>query len=125
MKLGSKAALVGAVATSVVQTVVTSEAGFGVEGIFQSLVQIGGPTALGILAANTIVPFDGKPDSLKFDVLSKRSAIAGMTAAGVLVLSGAIPMEVDMGLISLMAFVGAGSAVADILIADWNQIFPQ
>jgi len=121
-KQTSAAVLTAVGVTSLVQTLVTGEAGVGAESLMQSVVQIGGPTALGALAANTIVPLRDSSD-LRFEKLAMRGAIAGGVACGVLILAGALPMQVDAQLLSLAGLVGLGAAAGDIVAMDLDAIF--
>ena len=121
----STAVLVAVGATSLVQTLVTGEAGFSGESFMQSVVQIGGPTAVGALVANMITTFEPSvTQDINYKKLAPRAAIAGGVACGVLILSGALPMQVDTQLISLAALVGLGTAAGDIVAHDWTSIFP-
>ena len=121
-KIASQGVLAGALVTSVAQTMVVSAEGLGVESIFQSLLQIGGPTALGILAANTVTAYTGSDAQLQYDKLIKRGVISGGVAVGVLMLAGGIPTGFDVQTAGLIGVVALGSMVGDYIAHDWNTL---
>ena len=121
-KIASKGVLAGALATSVAQTMVVSAEGLGVESIFQSLLQIGGPTALGMLAANTVTSYTGSDAQLKYDKLIKRGVISGGVAVGVLMLAGGLPVGFDVQTAGLIGVVALGSMVGDYVAHDWATL---
>lgn len=123
VNVSSTAVLLSVAVTSAAQVLIESEAGLSTETLMQSVIQIGGPTALGALAANVIVPVKVASD-LKYTKLAMRGALAGGVACGVLVLSGGLPMQVDAQLLSLAAVVGGAVAASTVLAYDWGQIFP-
>ena len=113
--------------TSLVQTLVASEAGgLSAEALMQSIVQIGGPTAIGSLVAHMVPGLKVKTThDLRLEKLAMRGAVAGGVAVGVLILAGALPPQVDMQLLALAGLVGVGTAIGDIVALDLSAIMGQ
>ena len=93
---------------SLAQMLLGGADGLDLQNLGAALIQTGGPTALGALVAQSAVP---KAKGLEL------AAVSGVTAFGLLVISGAMPLELDVGSLLYVALVG-GSVVAGQKLAS-------
>lgn len=103
--------VLGSVATTVIGSYL-AEGNLGAEGVLQNLLPLGGPTAMGILAAHYVLPAASNSSDMD---MAYRGVIAGAVTVALLVGTGAIPWVLDSQTMVLVGTVTAGSMIGEYI----------
>ena len=79
-----------------------------------TLIQLGGPVALGAAVANIIIAPASGPNAQLPNYLY-RGAIAGAVATAVLMYAGALPVAFDMQTLAFVGLVASSTAIGDAI----------
>ncbi len=80
-----------------------------------TLIQLGGPVALGAAVANLFYPPATTPHQLPRYLY--RGAIAGATATAILMYAGALPVAFDVQTLAFVGLVAGSTAIGDAVCA--------
>jgi hypothetical protein len=89
-------------------------------GLFQNVIQIGAPVALGAAVAN-LLHNPTKPGEKAGSEYLMRLAIGGGVTVGILMLAGVITPGLDVGTLSLVALTGGSIVVGDMLALSFVE----
>lgn len=100
-------------AAGTVLSVLVGDSEGSITGIGTALLSVGGPTALGALVANKMIPVS-KGQTKQLTNYVERGLIAGVVATGVLMGAGALPVTFDIQTLAFVGLVGVSCAIGDV-----------